>query len=158
MLTYIYSENKVWVTLTKYPKVWNSSMNQSSCKRENEFVKHSSLWHTFIMRSKIASHMLFFPNPDIYILLHIFWGKMLHHTDLLSRSMMFIYLFFLFGFYGLSRLFHSFWVKSIIRWGKNGRSPRKNTWPKVRRTWPDSHVTRDSLEPTAVRWWAIYSP
>ena len=34
-----------------------------------------------------------------------------------------------FGFYSLSRLFHSFWAKIIISWGENGRSPRKKTWP-----------------------------
>ena len=27
-------------------------------------------------------------------------------------------LLFLFGFYGPSRLFHSFWAESIVRWGK----------------------------------------
>ena len=28
-----------------------------------------------------------------------------------------------------SSLFHSFWAESIARWGENGRSPRKTTWP-----------------------------
>ena len=50
--------------------------------------------------------------------------------------------FFLFGFYGLSKLFHSFLAESIVRWGKNGRSPRKNTWPPASRIWLLSHVTR----------------
>ena len=36
-------------------------------------------------------------------------------------------LIFLSGFYGLSRLFHTFWPSSIIRWDENGRSPRKTT-------------------------------
>ena len=31
--------------------------------------------------------------------------------------------FSLFGFCGPSRLFHSFWAKSIVRWGQNGRPP-----------------------------------
>ena len=35
----------------------------------------------------------------------------------------------IFRFYGPSRLFHSFWAESIVRWGNTGRSPRKNTWP-----------------------------
>ena len=38
-------------------------------------------------------------------------------------------------FYGPSNLFHSFWAESIIRWGENGRSPRKTTWPPASRTW-----------------------
>ena len=42
---------------------------------------------------------------------------------------------FLFGFYGPSKLFHSFWAESIIRWGENGRSQRKTTWPPASRTW-----------------------
>ena len=37
--------------------------------------------------------------------------------------------FFWFGFYSPSRLFCSFSVESIVRWGENGRSPRKNTRP-----------------------------
>ena len=32
---------------------------------------------------------------------------------------------FLFGFNGPSRLFHSFWAESVIRWGENRKSPRK---------------------------------
>ena len=43
--------------------------------------------------------------------------------------------FFLFWFYGSSRLFHSFWAESIVRWDENGRSPRKTTWPPASRTW-----------------------
>ena len=44
-------------------------------------------------------------------------------------------LWVLFGFYSPSWLFHSFWANSIVRWGKNGKSPRKNTWPPGSRTW-----------------------
>ena len=51
-----------------------------------------------------------------------------------------------------SRLFHPLWAKSVVRWGKNGRSPRKTTWPPASRTWFVSHVTRDRLKPTAMRW------
>ena len=51
------------------------------------------------------------------------------------------YFFFLFGFYCLSSLFHTFWDKSIVRGGENGRSPRKTTWPATNRTWLVSHVT-----------------
>ena len=40
-----------------------------------------------------------------------------------------------FGFYSMPRLFYSFWAKSIVRWHKNMRSPRKNTWPPASRTW-----------------------
>ena len=39
----------------------------------------------------------------------------------------FIFIYFLRGrgggHYGPSRLFHSFWAESIVRWGENGRSP-----------------------------------
>ena len=65
--------------------------------------------------------------------------------------------FSLFGFYGPSRLFHSFWAQSIVRWGENGRSPRKTTWPPASRTWLVQHVTWARLEPTAVRWRAMIS-
>ena len=34
---------------------------------------------------------------------------------------------FWFFYYGQSRLFHSVWAESVIRWGENGRSPRKIT-------------------------------
>ena len=68
-----------------------------------------------------------------------------------------VVVFIIIWFYGLSRLFHSFWVESIVRWGENGISPRKNTWPPASRTWIVSHVTRARLEPTAVRWRAIKS-
>ena len=61
----------------------------------------------------------------------------------------------LFRFYGPSRLFHSFWAESIIRWGENGRfPPKKHTRPPVRRTWLVSHVTRARLEPIE-RFWAL---
>ena len=46
-----------------------------------------------------------------------------------------LFFIFCFGFYSPSRLFHSFWAKSIIRWGENGRSLRKTTWPPASRTW-----------------------
>ena len=59
------------------------------------------------------------------------------------------------GVYSPSRLFHSFWAESIVRWGENGRSLRKTTWPPASRTWLVSHKTQASLEPTEVRWWAI---
>ena len=36
-----------------------------------------------------------------------------------------LFFFFWFGFYGPSRLFHSFWAESIERWGENGRFLRK---------------------------------
>ena len=62
--------------------------------------------------------------------------------------------FFKFGFYGPSRLFHSFWAESIIRWGENGRSPRKTI---ASRTWLVPLVTQAGLEPTAVRWRVIWS-
>ena len=71
---------------------------------------------------------------------------------LLKSRKFFLFLFFLFGFYGLSRLFHSFWAESIITWSENERSPRKITWPPASRTWLVSHVNRTRLEPTAVRW------
>ena len=45
-----------------------------------------------------------------------------------------IFLFW-FGFYGPSRLFHSFWTESIGRGDENGRSSRKTTWPPASRTW-----------------------
>ena len=61
-------------------------------------------------------------------------------------------IFFFFGFYGPSRLFHSFWAESVVRWGENVRSPRKTTWPPASRTLLVSHVTRARLEPTAMRW------
>ena len=47
--------------------------------------------------------------------------------------------FFIYDFYGPSRSFHSFWAKSIIRWGEYGRSPRKTTCPLGL-----SHVTQAS--------------
>ena len=36
----------------------------------------------------------------------------------------FFYYYYLLWFYGPSRLFHSFWAESIIRWGEKGRSLR----------------------------------
>ena len=39
------------------------------------------------------------------------------------------------GGYGLPRLFHSFWAKSIVKWGEKGTSPRKTTWPPASKTW-----------------------
>ena len=57
---------------------------------------------------------------------------------------------FWFGIYSLVRLFHSFWAKLIVKWGENGRSLRKNTWPPASRTWLVPHVTRARLEPTAL--------
>ena len=59
-----------------------------------------------------------------------------------------------FGFNSPSRLFHSFWAKSIVRWGENGKIPREKP-PQAELG--SSHVTRAGLEPTAVRWRAIQS-
>ena len=47
----------------------------------------------------------------------------------------FSFLFFFIGFCSPTRLFHLFWAESIVRWGENARSPRKNTWPPSCRTW-----------------------
>ena len=64
------------------------------------------------------------------------------------------WIFFLYGFYSPSKLFHSFWAESIVRWGENGRSPRKTTdHPQAELAL--SHMTRARLEPTAMRWPAI---
>ena len=53
------------------------------------------------------------------------WPKKLQ-----QKTYFFFFTFFiLFGFYCLSKLFHSFWAELIARWGKNERSPRKNIWP-----------------------------
>ena len=60
----------------------------------------------------------------------------------------FLYLFFLFGFYGPSRLFHSFWAESIVRWGDESWD-KPPDHPRVERL--VSHVTRDRLESSAVR-------
>ena len=49
------------------------------------------------------------------------------------------FIYFLFGFYGPSRLFLSFWAKSVIRWGENGRSLRKTTESPASRTLRVSH-------------------
>ena len=50
------------------------------------------------------------------------------------------------GGYGPSRLFHSFWDESIVRWGKTG-DPREKT--PASRTWLASYVTQAKLEPKA---------
>ena len=50
--------------------------------------------------------------------------------------------FFLFGFYGPSRLFRSFWSVSIVRWDMNRRAlKKKNTWPPASITWLFSNLT-----------------
>ena len=33
------------------------------------------------------------------------------------------------SFFNFGLIPHSFWAESIVRWGENGRSPRKKTWP-----------------------------
>ena len=63
------------------------------------------------------------------------------------------FLFFLFGF--SIKIIFSFWAESIVKWGENGRSLRKTTWPPASRTWLVSHVTPARLEPRVVRWQAI---
>ena len=59
--------------------------------------------------------------------------------------------FFSFGFYRLSRLFHSFRAESIVCWGENGRSPKKTTCLPTSRTWLVSDVIQARVEPTTVR-------
>ena len=68
-----------------------------------------------------------------------------------------IRIFFLFGFYGPSRLFHSFWSESIVRWGENGKSPRKIhlATHKQNLACLTCDLSYGRLEPTAVRWRAI---
>ena len=66
--------------------------------------------------------------------------NLLHILKSISLMNIILCDFFLFGYYGPSRLFHSFWAESLVRYGENGRSP-KNTWPSASRTWLISHVT-----------------
>ena len=61
-----------------------------------------------------------------------------------------ILFFFLFGFYDPSRLLHSFWAKSIIRWMKMG-DPREKTPDHLQAELRSSRVTPARLEPTAVK-------
>ena len=44
-----------------------------------------------------------------------------------SGRTVFVLLFFLFVFYGPSRLFLSFWAESFVKWDE--KPPRKTTWP-----------------------------
>ena len=74
------------------------------------------------------------------------------HVPAATLQYLFSPFLFWFGFYGLSRLFHSFWAEPIARSGENGR---KTSWPLASRTWLVSHVTRARLEPTALRWRVI---
>ena len=71
----------------------------------------------------------------------VFRSKWTNKSDYLFFS--FFFSFFLFGFYGPSRLFHSFSAELVVRWGKNRRSLRKKhltihkqnlaclTWPEL---------------------------
>ena len=94
---------------------------------------------------------------NLYILYKFCWNEKkislmpLWNLSHVRKLVCFLLLFF--GrFYGPSRLFHSFWAESIIRWGENRISPRKTIWPSTSRTWLVSPVTQARLEPTAVRW------
>ena len=65
-------------------------------------------------------------NSNLFQVLRIFYF-------ILFYLLIFFFFFFWFGFYGPSRLFHSFWAGSIQRWGENGTPPRKTTWPPTRK-------------------------
>ena len=55
-----------------------------------------------------------------------------------------------FGFTASQDYFTHFEPSQSLRWSKNGRSPRKNTWPPESRTWLVSLWPKKGLNP---RWW-----
>ena len=69
------------------------------------------------------------------------WAYFLYPNSKTEQASLIFFFFFWFGFYSPSRLFHSFWAKLISRWGENGRSPRKTTWPPTSTTSLVSYVT-----------------
>ena len=68
-----------------------------------------------------------------FVIRQLKWVNFLHLA--FSMLVMFFIVFIFFTFYGPSTLFHSFWAKSIVRWGENETSPKKNTLPSASRTW-----------------------
>ena len=110
----------------------NQSINTDS-KNSKEPQQKYRLGRFSMRRGKITTRSLFLGVKCKYLrwVLELFGG---------------------FGFYGPLRLFHSFWAESILRWGKNERSPRKTTWPPASRTWLVSHVTRARL-----RWVLVWA-
>ena len=64
-----------------------------------------------------------------FVIRQLKWVNFLHLA--FSMLVMFFIVFnypFFFTFYGLSRLFHSFWAKSNVRWGEKETSPKKTPY------------------------------
>ena len=66
MLTYVYFEVKVLVTLSHYLKIWHSPIKYSWIYKANHWtINYRSQWHTFILRSSVWSYWLIIPNTDV---------------------------------------------------------------------------------------------
>ena len=94
-------------------------------------------FYLFNSNFKIKCHQLFLITINCHKILP------LSHQTFLHICSWFFSFFFWLGFYDPSRLFHSFWAKSIISRGENGGSQRKppdhlqaefgmsRMWPKI---------------------------
>ena len=84
-------------------------------------------------------HISHTTNIDMYRkLLQDAFKMWITNKNIGSDSIIIRFLFYYyFGFCSPLRSFHSFWVKSVIRWGENGTSPRKNAWPTTSKTWTE---------------------
>ena len=89
-------------------------------------INHCSLTWTTKLDRAISIFTICYPNTLCVGPLHLEANDTIHllnyvSTILNSRNFTHSYLFLLWVY--------SFWAKSIVRWGENGRSPRKTTWP-----------------------------
>ena len=80
----------------------------------------------------LATHWTYNEDFDQTGWMHRLIGVFARHTSVCwfchaLAQMVAELFFFLFGFDGPSRLFHSFWAESILRRGENGRSLKKKT-------------------------------
>ena len=109
VLTVLPSWNKVFIIISYWNPIYQNYLKMHS-------LFEIALQHDFIYGTESIFTKWLFVGWNFFLYIYFF-------------------VFFLFGFYGPSRIFHSFWAESIERWGKKGRSPRKTTWPPVSRTW-----------------------
>ena len=83
----------------------------------------------FLPYMGVVAILVMWPRPQEQTFVPPFHGDSTWNLDLTDPAVsdkMFEnggHFFFLFGFYGQSRLFHWFWAESIIRWGEKRSSP-----------------------------------
>ena len=67
MMTYIYFEVKIWITLSYYLKIWHSCIKQSWRYKTNHWcMKYKSYRPTFILRSNVRWYWHIIPKYDVH--------------------------------------------------------------------------------------------